>query len=154
MLLATSRETAAALQRQLVDARQRLWASKELVARAAALSAVAFHAAIPPTSAADRSEVRPADTVQTFAAVTELIAQVERSATHDVQTSARLIEEIMLAIGWVTDPSLVLGMLLEGLVETVLVRFPVPERRDTAIALCSLLWDRINESQAARPNGP
>jgi hypothetical protein len=40
---------------------------------------------------------------------------------------------------------LLIGVLLEGIAEAVLELLPAPERRDTGIALCGLLWDRISQ---------
>jgi hypothetical protein len=81
-----------------------------------------------------------------FAAVTEMIEQIKDAASRDAGLAARLIEDIILAIQIVAEPSLLMGILLEGMAETVLERLSEDERRETAIALCTLLWDRINQS--------
>jgi hypothetical protein len=90
-------------------------------------------------------DVAPETKSRTFAAVAELIEQVERAAVLDVVLTDRLITDIKRAIQSGTDPSLLMGILLEGIVQTVLERLAVADRRDTVIALCGLLCDRINQ---------
>jgi hypothetical protein len=146
-LLAASRETIKALRLLFVDARQQLSASRKLVARAARSSAFRFHDTTPPTPEANGAAVDAQGTVQTFAAVTELIKQVECAATEEFGVSADLVEAIVIAIDGGMEPSVLIGILLEGMIQTV-ERLPAPERRDTAIALCGLLWGRFDDRQA------
>jgi hypothetical protein len=145
MLLAEARNRANALREQLASARERLLDSRQLLARIASppppvLPHVA-QSGIEPSEPAGKGD----GSGPTFAAVTQLIEQVEQSAARDVDIAHRLIEDIVMAVRTDTDPSLLIGVLLEGIAEAVLELLPAPERRDTGIALCGLLWDRISQ---------
>lgn len=147
-LVAAARERADALSGEISDARERLAESLALLRRSTAVMTWPLVASIgtdAPVPGGRDADAATATEGRTFAAVTELIEQVERAAAHDVGLSERLIADIKLAIQGETDPSLLMGILLEGIVQTVLERLAVAERRDTIVALCSLLCDRINQ---------
>lgn len=146
-LLAQARDKADALRRQLVLAKQGLSDSRELMARAVSAAGSPFQSASASIELAAEPRPRTGGMARTFAAVTDLIEQVELSATLDVCVAARLTEDIMLAIQSKADPSLLIGVLLEGIAQAVLERLPAAERRDTAIALCGLLWDRVGRNE-------
>ncbi len=133
------------LAQQLALARQRLADSKIVLARAMCVSVLPYHGAANPAAEPLEAEAAMDGGHRTFAAVTELIEQIEDAASRDAGLAARLIEDIILAIQVVAEPSLLMGILLEGMAETVLERLSEEERRETAIALCTLLWDRINQ---------
>lgn len=86
--------------------------------------------------------------MRTFAAVTKLIEQVEQSTLSDTEVVSSLVSEIILAAGSLSDPSLLVGILLESTVQAVRERFPIAEQRETAIALCGLLFDHITQGRA------
>ena len=117
------------------------------MARAASVSGSAFHCPgwqkDAPREAVPKGDVAP----RTFAAVTELIRHVEREASSDVGSPTHLIETIAIALQNKADPSLLMGILLEGIAQTVLEQLPAAEQRDTAIALCGLLWNRVSQGQ-------
>lgn len=123
------------------------------MARIASVSGSAFHR---PVWSKDtlREAVPTGDgTLRTFAAITELIRHVERAASSDIGIATHLIETIALALQSKTDPSLLMGVLLEGIVHTVLERVAAAEQRDTAIALCCLLWERVGRGQTGPGRG-
>jgi len=146
--MASSRETVNAIELQLSRARSHLLQSRELLNRVAATFTLPIHGELPLVVQVGGSQAKSDDTAPRFAAVTELIEQMNQAVTRDAALTGRLIEELALAIQTMADPFALMGMLLEGVAETVLERLPESERRDTAIALCSMLWDRINRGQA------
>ncbi|HTI81196.1 MAG TPA: hypothetical protein VL614_12175 [Acetobacteraceae bacterium] len=133
------------MHRQLGLARQRVARSKELVARSTAAMVLPYHGAAFPPPGSPEPPAGPEVTPRSFAAVTELIERIEDASARDADLAGRLVEDILVAINVVAEPSLLMGILLEGLAETVLERLSEEERRETAIALCTLLWDRINQ---------
>lgn len=80
--------------------------------------------------------------------MTELIHQVEQAAAGDATRIVRLIDDIKSVIQTERDPYFLIGVLLEGIVQTTLERLPQKERRDTAIAVYALMRDRIMAPQA------
>lgn len=144
-LVAQSRETIAEIDRQLANAKARLSESMDLLARAKAMPALVSYGAIPRVEEVGKADIEASGPRRIFPAVTQLIEQIEDAASRDAGLAGRLIEDIMLAIQVVAEPSLLMGILLEGMAETVLERLSEEERRETAIALCTLLWDRINQ---------
>ena len=90
---------------------------------------------------------------RTFAAITELIGHVERTASSEIAVATDLIETIAMALQHNVNPSLLMGILLEGIAQSVLEQLPAAEQRDTAIALCGLLWDRISQGLAGPGTG-
>jgi len=143
--MARSREAVDGIALQIAHARLSVLKSQALLARVANTFAPPVYGVLPSDSQASASEAETDGTERTFAAVTELIEQVENAAERDAGLAGRLIEDIILAIQVVAEPSLLMGILLEGMAETVLERLSEKERRETAIALCALLWERINQ---------
>jgi hypothetical protein len=144
-LVADSRARTKEMKEQLAIARQRLAHSRELLARTKPVWVLPCPGtAIPPATALE-PQTGPDGTRRSFAAVAELIERVEDTATRDAELTGRLIEDIVSAIPVVAEPTLLMGILLEGLAETVLDRLSAEERRETAISLCTLLWDRIHQ---------
>lgn len=142
-LVAQTRENTNALVLQIARSRLCLAHSKELLERTANVAGLPFYAAmVAPEAAAP--EARTDGTVRTFAAVTELIERVEQTAMRDENLAACLIADIKLAICSETEPTLLMGILVEGIVQTLLNRVPREERRDMIVSLCTLLCDRVN----------
>lgn len=79
--------------------------------------------------------------------MTELIEQVEQSTAGDLDLAAWLIEDIVLAIRRTRDPGMLLSVLLQGIVSIIQERLSVLHRRDAAISLCGVLWDRLNRDR-------
>ena len=148
-LLAQARDKTNALQQQLAGISKGLSDSRRLLALAATVAASPFQQAIATGEDVAEPDARLDGRGPTFAAVTELIEQVELSATRDVCLAAQLTEHVTRAIQSKADPLLLIGILLEGIVQTVLQGLPAPERRETAIALCGLMWDRISQDGSA-----
>jgi hypothetical protein len=146
-LVAAAHERIASLKVQLDLARRNVAESRALLARATVASIVPFHGVLPSASEPAPSVPDADGGSRTFAAVTELIAQVEHAARNDDVQTSRLVEEILRA-KQAADPCLLLGILLEGVVHTVLDRIPAAGWQDTAMALCGLLLDRINQAEA------
>jgi hypothetical protein len=144
--MATSRASIYKLQQQLGIARQRLEHSRELLARTATAQILPYHAATFPPGGSLEPPGGHNGTQRSFAAVKDLIERIEDASARDADIAGGLVEDILFAIKVVADPSLLMGILLEGMAETVLERLSGDERRETAIALCTLLWDRINQS--------
>ena len=139
LLLAAAHDRTGALRQQLVRASSRLSATRQLLARIEAVSALRYFAAAPPPPPVRSA----AEATRTFAAVTELIQQIEHSAAGDGEAMTRLIGDIKCAIQTESDPWLLMGVLLEGIVQTALERLPAREQQQTRVALLTLLWDRI-----------
>lgn len=145
LLLASAREKTSRLSEQIARGRRQLLESKALLARAIPKTALPFQDAIPAIPEPGQTMVKTDAPERTFEAVTELIEQVKRSTGGDLDVAAWLIEDVVLAIRRMGDPAILMGILLQGLVTTMEERLPLPDRRDAAIALCSVLWDRINQ---------
>lgn len=133
------------LKQQLELARLRLADSRALLARSTAALVVPYLGAAFPSPEPPAGH---AGTQRTFPVIRELIERIEDATERDADLAGRLIEDIIFAIKVVAEPSLLMGILLEGMAETVLERLSGEERRETAIALCALLWDRINQGVA------
>jgi hypothetical protein len=139
-LVATARERTGALSLQIARARRQVSASKELLQHAKAHPG--WPLAVPvdacdPDVAEDRAH-------RTFAAVTQLIERIEQQVVHDEDALDRLIADIKAAIVSDADPCLILGVLLEGITETLLQRLPASARRDTLLAVVGMLCERLN----------
>lgn len=132
------------LREQLELARQRLAHSRELLARTNSVRVLPYPEAVFPEAGSREPSAVHDGTQRTFPVVSELIERIEAATACDADVAGRLVEEIICAIKVVAEPSLLMGLLLEGIAETVLERLPEGERRETAIGLCALLWDRIN----------
>ena len=145
--MAAAREQVGALARQIALARQEVSASRDLLRRAAIAPCWPSYEAFLPQADTNEPAVETVSATPTFAAVTELIERVERSAVQETDLIGQLIANIRRAIQNEVDPSLLMGVLLEGIVQTVLERLSSIERRDTVVALCSLLVDRVNIRQ-------
>jgi hypothetical protein len=146
-LLAASHARTEALRRLLLDSHRRVAESKALLVRAAGTSIMPYHDLVSLTPRAE--EAATEDTPpRTFAAVTELIARVAEATGDDPAQTSRLVEEILHAIQNKADPCLLLGVLLEGVIQTVLERIPAIGWQDTAMALCGLLLERVGQAGA------
>ncbi len=80
---------------------------------------------------------------RTFPAIDELVARIERTVAHanPLDDLTALIKSLVPGD---TDPGVLMGVLLEGIVQVLLQRIPAAERRDTVIALCTMLCQRLN----------
>ncbi len=118
------------------------------MARAASVSGSTFHCPDWPKDPPRKAVPKEHDAPRTFAAITDLIRHVECEVSSDVGVTTHLIEAIAIALQNKADPSLLMGILLEGIAQTVLEQIPAAEQSDTAIALCGLLWNRVSQGQA------
>ena len=149
-LVADAREKISALAAQVASAKQHVAVTNALLERATAMYAVPFQYLVT-AAAVDEPEVATEHPPRTFAAVTELIEQVERAALQDVDLAAQLTADIKRAISGETDAALLIAILLEGVAQTVLNRVPSEDQREMLIALCAVLSDRINQ-HGTRPD--
>ena len=122
--------------------RQEVAAAKEMLKRAAAVSVLPFCSLAPPPASAATTETDGEE--RKFTAVTELIERVERSTQDGTDPIDRLVDDIKATMLSASEPYVLIGVLLEGIVQTVLRQLPEPERRDTAFGLIGLLCDRLN----------
>ena len=147
-LLAQVAERSRAIQQQLLIAKQQLLISRELLARSTIQLASPLIRMGRLTTNMREPTSEAGSEAPRFEAVSELIQQVERSATTETGLVTQLIEDIMLALESSNDANLLIGVLLQGLIQTVQERLPAADQRETAIALCGLLWDRVSNGGA------
>jgi hypothetical protein len=145
-LVAAARDNTKALQVQIATARRSLAVSADLLKRATEMASLSYCTAIAMTPK-DRTPAGSAteSAPRTFAAVTELIDQVERAVLKDVDLAATLTANIKNALRGETDAALLIAVLLEGISQTVIQRVPAEEWREMLVALCGVLCNRINE---------
>jgi hypothetical protein len=122
--------------------------SKALLERATAASGLPYHIFAEAQYIAVEQDANQDGAARTFPAISDLIERVERATARDEGLAVQLIEDILLALQNRTNPSLLTGILLEGIAQTVLELLPEDERRNAAIALCGLLWDRVSQGLA------
>lgn len=133
-----------ALQLQIASGWHQLAASEQVLKRTATVSARPLYGVAPSSPQPGDGPATSAGTVRTFAAVTDLIQQVERIAQDESETLDRLITDIKATIQGDSEPHMLMGVLMEGIVQTLAQRLPAAERRDTVLALIGLLCDRLN----------
>jgi hypothetical protein len=79
-----------------------------------------------------------------FPAVEALIRRVQRIAASRPDPMHILAQTIGMTGAIGADPYAVLGVLIEGAVETILQQIPAEQRAETAAMLIQLLKDRLN----------
>ena len=93
------------------------------------------------------SEARPASallgTARQFGAVDEIIAQVEQLARRGDPLNA-LAGDIKMLVTSEMNPGMLMGVLLEGIVQTLLQRMPAQERRGWLVALLQMFCVRLD----------
>lgn len=140
--LASARQQLSVSRAQLASARLQLASSRVLLAQIASASGSASQH---PTAPAGAPGTNRGAAPRIFPAVAEMIRQIEEAASSEASGATHLIEAIAIALQGEADPSLMMGVLLEGLAQTVLERLPAAEQRNTAIALAGLLWERVSQ---------
>ena len=133
-----------ALQLQIASGWQQLAASKQVLKRTTTVSAPPLRGVAPSSQQTSDESAGTAGTVRTFAAVTELIEQVERVAQGESDAMDRLITDIKATILGDGEPYMLMGVLMEGIVQTLAQRLPASQRRETVLALFGLMCDRLN----------
>jgi hypothetical protein len=79
-----------------------------------------------------------------FPALDDLIRQAEQAAAEKPDLVGLLVEMIRLAGDRGTDPYLLVGLIVEGAVETLAKHIPPERRRDAGAAMLKLLLDRLS----------
>jgi hypothetical protein len=77
--------------------------------------------------------MKPTRKTRTSRAVRKLSSQAERAAAQAPDPLADLSRVIKIAMQGETDPYVMLGVLLEGIAQTLVTRIP-PERHDSTLA--------------------
>lgn len=143
-LVSSVRENTISIRSLLRTGRQQLEASEKLLARVGIDRGYRF---LDRESAVSESLSATGETVRSFAAVTALIEEVERAGRSEAEIEGGLVAEI-LACRKLCNPPAVVGVLLEGIVETVREQFPAAKQTETAITLCNLLYHYITRRRA------
>src|SRR5258708_2906546 len=79
-----------------------------------------------------------------FPAVEALIRRVQRVAASRPDPTYILAQTISMTGAIGADPYAVLGVLVEGAVETIIQQIPAEQRTETAATLVRLLRERLN----------
>jgi hypothetical protein len=132
-----------ALQLQIASGWHQLAASRQVLKRTTAMADSQL-GGMAPSSPQMSDESATTAGIRTFAAVTELIEQVERIAQGESDAMDRLITDIKATILGDGEPYMLMGVLMEGIVQTLAQRLPASQRRETVLALFGLMCDRLN----------
>src|SRR5665213_2244528 len=89
-----------------------------------------------------------------FPAVEALIRRVQRVAASRPDPMYILAQTISMTGAIGADPYGVLGVLIEGAVETIVQQIPAEQRAETAATLVQLLKDRLNARGVASDDRP
>jgi len=136
--------------RLIAGSRRLIQDSRALLARLAIRSTVGSDYAAKSPMAVSEPKSEGTGEPRTFRTVTELIKLVEGSVAADGGLLAQLVENILLAVDSKIDTDIVIGVLAQGIIQTLQDRMPVAEQRDAAIVLCSVIWDHIGAEPAGR----
>ena len=119
-LVAAGRRNAEAIQEAVIEGQRRLETSRMLL-RSAGITAAS---------------------PRTFAAVDALVARIEQTITRGDPVDD-LIAGIQALVPSGVDPAMLMGVLIEGIAQTLLQRIPEEQCRDFVVALFLLLCQRI-----------
>ena len=126
----------------IAESYQILSESKSLLARLDDM--VILLSAAPRASEAEvNGPLAPTSRTRTFDAVTELIERVERSVASEADLAGKLVEDLMVGAQTMRDPFMLIGFLLDAIVQTMQARLSPAESRQAAVALQGSLLDRI-----------
>lgn len=151
-LLVASREHSGSIAAELAAVRLRLMESRAVLERSARASAAArtlLHQPQDLAGASDAPSEAAAEPARSFAAITELVAQIEQAASRSREPIDDLIVQVKLMIASEPDAGIAIGVLVEGVAQALRRLVPEAEQLDMLVAAMAMLRDRT-----LLPDGP
>ncbi len=143
ILIANSRAGIRAGRVQVASAKRRLAASKQLLERMNA--ATAGSNSIGTAQAMPSAAAKPKQ--RTFAAIADLMEQVDRITRSETDAIDRLASDIRIVIQDSSETYLLVGVLAEGIVQSLVHRLSASEQRTALLALTALIGNRLDLGQ-------
>ena len=144
-LLLDSREHAGGIAVELAAVRRRLADSRAVLERSARASAAVYALQHPPQlvlAEPDAPAEAGAEPACSFAAITELVAEIEQTARRAREPIDDLISQIKRVLASDPDASILIGVLVEGVAQAVRQLVPEVEQLDMLVAAMAMLRDR------------